>query len=132
MGFSFFFSSIRRHTRCALVTGVQTCALPISSGSSFAAPAATMPESRPSAQVAEAPGPNGQQRKNAMVGRANDGADVNQHRLTAPVSPWTLQAGSVISASLITGLNSYLPGLVTAQVTENVFASVTEIGRAHF
>src|SRR3546814_6560089 len=26
-----FFSSRRRHTRCALVTGVQTCALPISS-----------------------------------------------------------------------------------------------------
>src|SRR3546814_3703909 len=26
----FFFSSRRRHTRCALVTGVQTCALPIS------------------------------------------------------------------------------------------------------
>src|SRR3546814_17630500 len=32
-----FFSSRRRHTRCALVTGVQTCALPISSnaGASF-------------------------------------------------------------------------------------------------
>src|SRR3546814_2314238 len=29
MYFSFFFSSRRRHTRCALVTGVQTCALPI-------------------------------------------------------------------------------------------------------
>src|SRR3546814_2981742 len=28
----FFFSSRRRHTRCALVTGVQTCALPISKG----------------------------------------------------------------------------------------------------
>src|SRR3546814_9851126 len=28
--FYFFFPSIRRHTRCALVTGVQTCALPIS------------------------------------------------------------------------------------------------------
>src|SRR3546814_796359 len=27
--YSFFFSSRRRHTRCALVTGVQTCALPI-------------------------------------------------------------------------------------------------------
>src|SRR3546814_19999510 len=26
---AFFFSSRRRHTRCALVTGVQTCALPI-------------------------------------------------------------------------------------------------------
>src|SRR3546814_5348420 len=34
----FFFSSRRRHTRCALVTGVQTCALPIFSrlcGSDF-------------------------------------------------------------------------------------------------
>src|SRR3546814_6924451 len=28
----FFFSSRRRHTRCALVTGVQTCALPIFDG----------------------------------------------------------------------------------------------------
>src|SRR3546814_9304673 len=28
-GLHFFFSSRRRHTRCALVTGVQTCALPI-------------------------------------------------------------------------------------------------------
>src|SRR3546814_5982491 len=27
--FEFFFSSRRRHTSCALVTGVQTCALPI-------------------------------------------------------------------------------------------------------
>src|SRR3546814_15509740 len=30
--FWFFFSRRRRHTRCALVTGVQTCALPISDG----------------------------------------------------------------------------------------------------
>src|SRR3546814_9450204 len=30
--FSFFFSSRRRHTSCALVTGVQTCALPICRG----------------------------------------------------------------------------------------------------
>src|SRR3546814_8413649 len=32
MFFVFFFSSRRRHTRCALVTGVQTCALPILDG----------------------------------------------------------------------------------------------------
>src|SRR3546814_1509240 len=31
----FFFSSRRRHTRCALVTGVQTCALPISAPLAF-------------------------------------------------------------------------------------------------
>src|SRR3546814_7812916 len=30
IGFVFFFASRRRHTRCAVVTGVQTCALPIS------------------------------------------------------------------------------------------------------
>src|SRR3546814_5518072 len=37
MYYVFFFSSRRRHTRCALVTGVQTCALPISGGAeSFA------------------------------------------------------------------------------------------------
>src|SRR3546814_19142578 len=36
--FSFFFSSRRRHTRCALVTGVQTCALPISARRSWSGP----------------------------------------------------------------------------------------------
>jgi type IV secretion system protein VirB10 len=69
--------------------------------------------------------PNGQQRNDALVGRANRDEDVNPHTLAAPVSPWTLHAGSVIAASLITGLNSDLPGLVTAQVTENVHDSVT-------
>src|SRR3546814_7925727 len=41
-----FFSSRRRHTRCALVTGVHTCALPISTAPMFAAaqaPAAADP-----------------------------------------------------------------------------------------
>src|SRR3546814_19114549 len=33
----FFFASRRRHTRCALVTGVQTCALPISDARAGAA-----------------------------------------------------------------------------------------------
>src|SRR3546814_7890722 len=36
----FFFSSRRRHTRCALVTGVQTCALPISAALGLASTAA--------------------------------------------------------------------------------------------
>src|SRR3546814_14448127 len=34
----FFFSSRRRHTRCALVTGVQTCALPIFEGCELVCP----------------------------------------------------------------------------------------------
>src|SRR3546814_20026451 len=37
----FFFSSRRRHTRCALVTGVQTCALPIYFSSNASASAYT-------------------------------------------------------------------------------------------
>src|SRR3546814_6399999 len=37
---SFFFSSRIRHTRCALVTGVQTCALPISACIQAECPAA--------------------------------------------------------------------------------------------
>src|SRR3546814_710562 len=43
--FLFFFSSRRRHTRCALVTGVQTCALPISRASS--APRGRVPRRAP-------------------------------------------------------------------------------------
>lgn len=69
--------------------------------------------------------PNGQIRKANLVGRSDDRDVINPHRLEAPQSPWTLQAGSIISASLITGLNSDLPGIVTAQVTENAYDSVT-------
>ncbi|MFD0849533.1 TrbI/VirB10 family protein [Sphingosinicella xenopeptidilytica] len=69
--------------------------------------------------------PGGQQRKNALVGRSENSGEINPHRLIPPASPWTLHAGSIISASLITGLDSDLPGLVTAQVTENVYDSVT-------
>jgi len=46
-------------------------------------------------------------------------------RLQPPPSPYILQAGAVISASLITGLRSDLPGQVTAQVSENVYDSPT-------
>lgn len=69
--------------------------------------------------------PDAQARQNALAMQANTGDDVSPHRLVAPTSPWTVQAGSVIAASLITGLNSDLPGLVTAQVTAHVHDSVT-------
>ena len=72
--------------------------------------------------------PNAQGRKNELVGRANRDDDINPHALAQSVSPWILQAGSIIAASLITGLNSDLPGLVTAQITENVYDSVTGRG----
>ena len=69
--------------------------------------------------------PNGQQRKSDFVAKLDTDGDVNPHALAPAPSPYMLAAGSVISASLITGLSSDLPGLVTAQVTENVFDSAT-------
>lgn len=59
--------------------------------------------------------------------RSPDG-NRNSHELRAAPSPWTISAGTVIPASLITGLNSDLPGMVLAQVSENVRDSAT--GRA--
>jgi type IV secretion system protein VirB10 len=59
------------------------------------------------------------------IGALDPRGDVNPHRLAAAPSPYLLSAGSIISASLITGLRSDLPGLVTAQVTENVYDSPT-------
>lgn len=64
-------------------------------------------------------------RREQLVGRANTESGVNPHRLTAPASPYMLSAGSIIAASLITGLNSDLPGFVTAQVTENAYDTAT-------
>lgn len=92
---------------------------------SIAAPAAT-PSSEPG-KVALDPtsDPNAQGRKTAFVAALDPKGDVNPHALTALPSPYTLSAGSVISASLITGLRSDLPGLVTAQVTENTYDSAT-------
>ena len=69
--------------------------------------------------------PNAQGRKAEFVANVDRQGDVNPHALTPLPSPYTLSAGSVISASLITGLRSDLPGLVTAQVTENTYDSST-------
>jgi len=49
----------------------------------------------------------------------------NPHGLQKPASPYQLMAGTVIAASLVSGLNSDLPGFVIAQVTEDVYDTVT-------
>ncbi|WP_156681090.1 TrbI/VirB10 family protein [Sphingomonas profundi] len=69
--------------------------------------------------------PNAQGRKAQFVGALDKSGDINSHTLAAAPSPYLLSAGSVISASLITGLRSDLPGLVTAQITAQVFDSPT-------
>jgi type IV secretion system protein VirB10 len=73
--------------------------------------------------AAAAPGAtaSGQQHKLEF---AADG-EVNQYGLRQAPSPWALSAGTIIPASLVTGLNSDLPGMVIAQVTQNVSDSAT-------
>lgn len=68
---------------------------------------------------------NNQQRKLDFLGQQASGGIYNAHALQAPASPYQVMAGSVIAASLLTGLNSDLPGMVVAQVTEPVFDTVT-------
>lgn len=68
---------------------------------------------------------NNQQRKLNFLNSKPDTAIYNPHSLQTPVSPYQVMAGSVIPASLVTGINSDLPGTVIAQVTEHVFDSPT-------
>jgi len=49
----------------------------------------------------------------------------NPFMVEDPITPFEVMAGTVISASLITGVNSDLPGTVIAQVTQNVYDTVT-------
>ena len=61
----------------------------------------------------------------AFLNAAADRRTVTPDRVTPPASPFVLQAGAVISAALITGIRSDLPGQITAQVTENIYDSPT-------
>lgn len=59
---------------------------------------------------------------------ANEGADsdiYNPNRIEDPASPYQVMAGTLIPASLVTGINSDLPGTVVAQVTQPVYDTVT-------
>ena len=66
-----------------------------------------------------------QQRKSDFLMAVPDESTQNAHTLRVPLSSYEVLAGTAISASLITGLNSDLPGRVLAQVTENVYDTAT-------
>ena len=66
-----------------------------------------------------------QDHKLAFLNGNVDRRTVSPDRISAPPSPYVLQAGAVIPAALLTGLSSDLPGQVTAQVTEDVYDSPT-------
>lgn len=68
--------------------------------------------------------PNLQTAKIAFSGKGAEGGIYNRNRLVDPVSPYQVMAGTTIPASLITGLNSDLPGTIIAQVTQPVYDTV--------
>lgn len=80
------------------------------------APTSAAPPSGPKTEV---------DRRQAFLERTSDRRTASAERLSGLASPNVLQAGSVIPAALITGIRSDLPGLVTAQVTQNVYDSPT-------
>lgn len=59
------------------------------------------------------------------MGGPADRRTISTETLQAPASPYTVQAGAVIAAAMVTGLRSDLPGQITAQVTENVYDGPT-------
>lgn len=90
--------------------------------SGFAAPSTIAPNSFPTSQ------PSGgvqtdQDRQLAFLNAPVDRRIVAPDRVTPPASPYVLQAGSVIPAALVSGIRSDLPGLIVAQVTQNVYDS---------
>lgn len=97
-------------------------------GSTPTAPGATAPN-LPGFDLAGLGGQPGQQtaqdRQLAFLNAPVDRRTTSSDRVMAPASPYILQAGAVISAALITGVRSDLPGQITAQVTENIYDSPT-------
>ena len=67
---------------------------------------------------------NNQQGKQDFLSRTAS-STTNPYALMDAISPYQVMSGSIISASLLTGINSDLPGFVTAQVTENVYDTAT-------
>ncbi|MBP1886561.1 IncP-type conjugal transfer protein TrbI [Sinorhizobium mexicanum] len=69
--------------------------------------------------------PNGQTSKEDFFNQDIKDLGYLPNQVVKQISPYELKRGSVVPATLITGLNSDLPGRITAQVSQNVFDSAT-------
>jgi type IV secretion system protein VirB10 len=94
--------------------------------------AATAP---PPPSFAESPEPRTEQSRSAKAAvqsqppnnAGSRGSSVSSYRVETAASPYQVMAGTVISAALITGISSDLPGTILATVTEPVYD--TKLGR---
>src|SRR3546814_1509933 len=83
-----FFSSRRRHTRCALVTGVQTCALPIWRGA-LRAPPAWPRRSRPPRRTSPRAGSGASARRTAPARPRSEERRVGKECVSTCRSRWS-------------------------------------------
>ena len=88
-------------------------------GSGSGAQAAVVPTGTPGI------GLTAESQKVTFLNAPTDRSTVSPDRLEKPVSPYVVQAGTVIPAALITGIRSDLPGQIVAQVTQDVYDSPT-------
>jgi len=70
-------------------------------------------------------GINNQDSKRTFLKKEDSDDDYLESIKKKPRSPYEVKAGSYIPAALITGINSDLPGSVNAQVTQNVYDTIT-------
>jgi type IV secretion system protein VirB10 len=110
--------------RASAEQAARTSALLAQVSTAPAQPASAAAAAEPADQERGAETATGPQERKLAFAKTGAG-DLNAHALADAPSPWTLAAGTIIPASLITGLNSDLPGLVLAQVTENVRDTAT-------
>lgn len=101
-----------------------TVQAPQASGFDLASELLALNRQSPSGGPGPEPDPNLQSRKTAFAREPASSPVYNPDRVQDPLSPYQLMAGSLIPASLITGINSDLPGTVIAQVTQNVHDTV--------
>lgn len=64
------------------------------------------------------------QKNNFLQNKSQEGDIYNKYSLVKPVSPYEIQAGAIISATLLTTINTSLPGDVVAQVRQDIFDTV--------
>ena len=69
--------------------------------------------------------PNGQDNKIQFQNQKRDLKFYSSSSLLAPLSKYEIKAGTIIPVTLITGINSDLPGNIICQVRENVFDTVS-------
>jgi len=68
---------------------------------------------------------NRQDQKEAFLGNGGDANTRNAGTLQSAPSPYSVMAGTVIPAALVTGINSDLPGQVIATVTQPIYDTAT-------